>query len=153
MSANVNWCQLTYGSSRVFRLRYYASFKVRKFESLFYKIKIFLPKNYHLHWIAGKAYILYKYIMHIFFSILGVAFAVPFLCHFQKLQLLVVKKFLNKICYIVLLFVWAQKICLRILKSYLKLAMLIILIIMLIILPFVESFLVDIFNQKLLFSE
>ena len=130
----------------VFRLRYYASFKVRTFESLFYKIKIFLSKNYHLHWIAGKAYILYKYIMHIFFSIWGVAFAVPFLYHFQKLQLLVVKKFLNKICYIVLLFVWAQKVCLRILKSYFKLAMLI-------ILPFVESFLVDIFNQKLLFSE
>ena len=35
-------------------LRYYATFKVRKFESLFYKINTFLQKNYHLGWIAKK---------------------------------------------------------------------------------------------------
>ena len=30
-------------------LRYYASFKVRKIESLFYKINIFWQKDYQLH--------------------------------------------------------------------------------------------------------
>ena len=44
-----------------------------------------------------------------YFSILGVAFAVPFLCHFQKLQLLVAKKFWTKFCCIALLYLWAQK--------------------------------------------
>ena len=44
-------------------------------------------KTCHLHWIAGRANI-YK---NIYFSMLGVAFTVPFLCYFQKLQLLVVK--------------------------------------------------------------
>ena len=46
-------------------------------------------KNYHSHWIAGIVNILSKYT---YFLILGVAFAVPFLCYFQKLQFLVVKK-------------------------------------------------------------
>ena len=36
-------------------LRYYASFKVRKIESLFYKINIFWQKDYQLHWIAGSS--------------------------------------------------------------------------------------------------
>ena len=35
-------------------LRYNATFKVKKFESLFYKINTFLQKNYHLGWIAKK---------------------------------------------------------------------------------------------------
>ena len=49
-------------------------------------------KNCHLHWIAGGANILCKYIIYCtYFSISGVAFVVPFLCYFQKLQLLVLK--------------------------------------------------------------
>ena len=43
-------------------LRYYATFKVRQLASLFYKI------NTYLHWIAGRANILSKYIIHIFFN-------------------------------------------------------------------------------------
>ena len=90
------------------KLRYYATFKVRKFEPLFYKINTCLQKNYHLHWIAGRATMLCQYLIYIF-SILGVGFSVLFLCYFQKLQLFVVKKFWNSFCCIVLLFVWAQK--------------------------------------------
>ena len=52
-------------------------------------------KNYYLHW-TGNKYI-YKYALYIYnthiFSILGVAFAAPILCFFQKLQLLEVKNF------------------------------------------------------------
>ena len=58
-------------------------------------------KNYHLHWIAIRANILSKYT---YFSILGVAFAAPFLCYFQKLQLLVVNKFCTSFCCTVLLY-------------------------------------------------
>ena len=81
-------------------------------------------KNYHMHWITGKANILCKYIIYIF-SIMGIAFAALFLCYSQKLQLLVIKKFWNIFCCIVLLFVWAQKVCNRFLKSYFKLEILI----------------------------
>ena len=49
-------------------LRYYATFKVRKFESLFYKINTFFQKNCHLHQTAGRVNILCKYIICIFFS-------------------------------------------------------------------------------------
>ena len=49
-------------------------------------------KNYHLHSIAGRANVLSKYIIYIFF-ILGMAFTLPFLCYFEKLKLLAVKKF------------------------------------------------------------
>ena len=84
-----------------------------------------------------------KYFLYIFniyiFSVLGVDFAVPFLCCFQKLQLLVVKKNWNNFCCITLLFVWAQKVCLRFLKSYFKLKILI-------FLSFVVSYLVDMFS-------
>ena len=47
-------------------LRYYAPFKVRKFESLFYKNQYVFPKNYHLHWTAGRANILCKYLIYFF---------------------------------------------------------------------------------------
>ena len=49
-------------------LRYYAPFKVRKFESLFYRINTFFAKKYHLHWRADRAYIICKYTTHIFFQ-------------------------------------------------------------------------------------
>ena len=70
-------------------LQYYATFKVRKFESLFCKINIFLYKKYLLHWIAGRASILCKYIMYIFFQFLE--WLLQFLFYF--IQLLVVKIF------------------------------------------------------------
>ena len=63
-------------------LRYYATFKVRKFESLFYKINIF-TKNYHLHWAAGRANILSNYIIYIFFNF-GCGFCGSFLMLFPK---------------------------------------------------------------------
>ena len=82
-------------------------------------------------------YSLYIYNMHIFqFWVLFW----PFLfCYFQKLQLLVVKIFWNNPCCIVFLFAWAQKVCLRFLKSYFKLEMIL-------SLSFVVPFLVDMFN-------
>ena len=42
-------------------------------------------KNIYIYYIY-----LIVYILNIYISILGVVFAVPFLCYFQKLQLLVV---------------------------------------------------------------
>ena len=81
-------------------------------------------------------------IYNIFFSILGVVFGVPLLCYFQKLQFLAVKKFWNKFCNILQLFVWAQKVaCLIFLKAYFKLNRLI-------FLSFLVSFLVNILNWK-----
>ena len=59
-------------------LRYYATFRVRRL--LVLQNCYIFAKNYRLHWIAVRA------------NILDVAFGVPFLCYFQKLQLLVVKK-------------------------------------------------------------
>ena len=56
-------------------------------------------KSFHLHLIVGKAYIICKYISY---------------RYFQKLQLLEITKFWNNFYCIVLLFVWAQKACLRI---------------------------------------
>ena len=54
-------------------------------------------------------------------SILGVALVVPFLCYFQKFQFREVKTFWNNFRCIVLLFVWARKVCLRFLSSCFKL--------------------------------
>ena len=77
-------------------------------------------KNYHFHWIARRANILYKYLIYIFFNF-GRGFSDPFLYYFQKLKLLAIKKFWNNFCCIALLFVWDRKACLRFLKSYFKL--------------------------------
>ena len=121
-----------------FQLRYYATFKVRKFESLFYKINTFLQKNTTCIRLRAKQ-IFFVNIKYTYFSIQGVTFAVLFRCYFQKLQLLVVKKFLTYFWCILILYLWAQKVCLRFLKSYFKLEILI-------FLSFVVSFLVDMFN-------
>ena len=118
-------------------LRYYATFKVRKFGSLLHKINPCLQKTTTCIGLQAEQ-IFPVNIQYTYFSILGVAFAVPFLYYLQKLQLLVVKNFRNNFCCIVLLFLWAQKVCLRFLKSYFGLE---------IILSFVESFLVDMFNH------
>ena len=104
------------------KFRYYATLRVRIFESLFNKINTFLQKNYHLHWIAVRANILFKYIIYIppppHF---GCGFCSFFSTLFPKAQLLVVKKNWHSFCCIVLLLLWAQKVCLRFLKSYFKL--------------------------------
>ena len=68
-------------------------FKVRKFESLFYKINTCLQKTTTGIGLQAEKIFLVN-IQYTYFSILGVAFMVPFLCYFQKLQLLVVKKIL-----------------------------------------------------------
>ena len=99
------------------KLRYYASFKVRKFESLFYKINTYLQKTTPCIRLRAEQ-IFSVDTKYTYFSILGVAFTVPFLCYFQKLQLLVVKKFWTNFCSIVLLYLWAQKLCLIFLKPY-----------------------------------
>ena len=51
------------------KVRYYATFKVRKLESLFYKINRFLKKKLPLALgIADRANIICKYIIYIFFQ-------------------------------------------------------------------------------------
>ena len=73
-------------------------------------------------WIGLRAEQIFSVnIYYTYFSILGVAFTVSFLFYFQKFQLLVVKKFWTNFCRIVLLYLRAQKICLRFLKSYFRL--------------------------------
>ena len=72
-------------------LRYYAIFKARKFQSLFYKTDTCLQKTTTCIGLQTKS-IFSVNIYHTYFSILGVTFAVPFLCYFQKLQFLVEKK-------------------------------------------------------------
>ena len=70
-------------------LRYYATFKVRKFELLFYKINRFLQKTTTCTGLeAEQIFSVNTSSTH--FSILEMDFAVPFLRFFQKL--LVVKK-------------------------------------------------------------
>ena len=90
-------------------LRYYATFKVRKFESLFYKINACLRKTATSFGFQVEQ-IFSVNLQYTYFSILGVVFEVPFLCYFQKLQFLVVKKFWTNFCCIVLLYLWAQKV-------------------------------------------
>ena len=60
-----------------FQLRYYAIFKVRKFESLFYKINIFLPHITASTGLHTEQILSINIYIHIF-SMLGVVFAVSF---------------------------------------------------------------------------
>ena len=106
-----------------FVLRYYATFKVRKWV-VFYKSNTCLQKATTCIGLQAEQ----------IFSIKK-----GFLCYFQKLQLHVVEKFWTNFCCIVVLHLWAQKKCLRLIKSYFKLEILI-------FLSFVVSFLVDMFN-------
>ena len=89
------------------RSRYYATFKVRKYESLFYKINTCLQKTTTCIGLRTE-HIFSVNIYYTYFSIFGVAFTVPFLCYFQKLQPLVVKKFWTNSCCFVVLHLWAQ---------------------------------------------
>ena len=72
-------------------LRYYATFKVRKFELLFNKINTCLPKSTTCIGLQAKQIFSVNINIHIF-SVLDVAFAI-LLSYFQKLQLFVVKNF------------------------------------------------------------
>ena len=96
-----------YRLANVLLLRYYATFIVRKFEWLFYKVNTFLQKTTTC--IGLQAEQIFSVNISYIFSILGVAFVVPFPCYFQKLQLFVVKKFWSDFCWIVFPFVWSQK--------------------------------------------
>ena len=89
-------------------LTYYATFKVRKFESLFYKINACLQKTTTCIRLWTKQIFLVN-IKYTYFSSLGMAFAVSFLYYFQKLQLLK-KNFWTNFCYIVLLYLRVQKV-------------------------------------------
>ena len=74
----------------------YATLKVKNLSQCSTKL-IHFCKKLPLHWIAGRASILCKYIIYILFHILGLAFAVLFLCYFQN----ILKRFLqhcNSIC-------------------------------------------------------
>ena len=70
--------------ARLSFLRYYATFKVRKFESLLYKINTCLQKTTTCIGLRAQE-IFSVNIWYTYFSILGVAFVVLFLCYFQKL--------------------------------------------------------------------
>ena len=88
-------------------------------------------KNYHLHWIAGKADILSKYIIYIFLYVYTCFFPV-----ISKSSSLLLKKFGTDFCCMVLLHLWALKVCLRFVKSDSKLETLIL-----------SSFLVSFFSR------
>ena len=94
-------------SQNISKLRYYATFKVRKFES-FYKIN-FLQKLPLAFDCRHRKY-LQIFNISFFFLISGLAFAIPFLCYLQTLQLVVVNKNWNNFCCITLKFVWPQKV-------------------------------------------
>ena len=64
--------------------------KLRKFEPFFYKINTYLQKATTC--IGLQAEEIFSVNIKYNFSILGVIFAVLFLCYFPKLQLLVIKK-------------------------------------------------------------
>ena len=81
-------------------LRYYATFKVRKCESLLSKINTFLQKTTTCTGLqAGQIFSVS--IWYTYFFNFGRGFCGPFLCYFQKLQLLLVKIFWNNFCCIV----------------------------------------------------
>ena len=80
-----------------------ATFKVRKFESFFYKINTCLHKTTTCMRLQAEQILLVN-IQYRYFSILGVASVVPFLCYFQKSQLIVVKRIWTSFCCIILLY-------------------------------------------------
>ena len=114
-----------------------SAFKVRKLESLFYNINTYLQKTSTCIGLQAE-HIFSKNIQYVYFFNFGRGFC-RFFSMFQKLHLLLVKRIGTNFYCIVLLFVWAQEVCLRFLKSHFKLEMLI-------FLSFMLSFLVALFN-------
>ena len=108
------------------KVRYYATFKVRKLESLFYKISRFLKKKLPLALgIADRANIICKYTIYIFFQFWAWLLQFLFCVISKTSSFFWLKKKLNNFCCIALLVGWAQKEYLRFLKSYFKLEILI----------------------------
>ena len=95
-----------------------------------------MQKNYHFYWIIGRTNILCKNLKDTF-SILGMVLRFLFYV-ILKVQLLVLKFFLSNFCCTVLL-VSDQKECLKFLKSYFRLEILI-------FFSFMVSILVDLLN-------
>ena len=102
-----------------FQLRYYATFKVRKFESLFYKINIFLPNITTSTGLHTEQILSINIYTHIF-SMLGVVLRFLFLW-FLKAPAFCGKKILKFLLHCTsICFAWTQKTCLRSFKSYFK---------------------------------
>ena len=95
-----------------------------------------MQKNYHFYWIIGRTNILCKNLKDTF-SILGMVLRFLFYV-ILKVQLLLLKFFLSNFCCTVLL-VSDQKECLKFLKSYFRLEILI-------FFSFMVSVLVDLLN-------
>ena len=120
-------------------LRYYATFKVRKFELLLYKINTCFQKNYHLHWIAGRVNILSKDIINIFQFW---TWLLRFLSYIiSKSYSFLLQKHSEQIFATLYFYIYELKKCLKFLKSYFKLEIII-------FLSFPVSFLVHMFNWK-----
>ena len=105
--------------------------------SLLNKINTFLQKNYHFHQIAGRANILCKYLIHIFFQ-----FWVWFLW-FPEAPVSCDKKFLKQFLLYWTSICMGSKSVSQIFKIFFQTGNM--------ILFFVVSFLVDMFNQKVPF--
>ena len=84
---------------------------MKKWENLsrFSAKLIHLCKNYYLHWIGGRANIISKYIIYIFFDF-GCGFCGSFPILFPKAAAFCCKKLWTNFCCIVLLYLWAQKV-------------------------------------------
>ena len=117
-------CCSNFSIRRCYFLKVLCYLQSERFEPLFYKINTCLKKTTFCIELQAEQ-IFSVNIWYTYFSILGMAFVVPFLSYFQKLQHLVVKKIWTNFCCIVLLYLWAQKACLRFLKPYFKLEILI----------------------------
>ena len=76
---------------KIASLRYYATLKVRKCESLLYKVNRCLQKTTTCTGLRTEQ--IFSVNIYMYFSVFGVVFTVIFLCYFQKLQLLDVKTF------------------------------------------------------------
>ena len=74
------------------RIRYYATFKVKKLGLCSTKL-IYVCKKLTNTCIGLRAEKIFSVNIYIYISILGVVFTFPFLCYLQKLQLLVAEKF------------------------------------------------------------
>ena len=101
-------------------LRYYATFKVRKIESLFYKINTCLQKTTTCIGLQVEQ-IFSVNIKYIFYFNFGHGFCGSFSMFFHKLQLLVINFFFTELYF----YLYELKKCRRFLKSYFKLEILI----------------------------
>ena len=124
-------------------LKYYATFKIRRFESFFYKMNIVLQKTITCIGLQAQQIfsvnILSKFsVIRIFFQFLAWLLRFFFYVISKSSSFLWTNFWTNFYC-IVFLFVWAEKVCLRLLKSYFKLKIII-------FVSFVLSFSVDMFN-------